>query len=89
MYNTGLQQVLAVWGVLRAGYGYVPIDWLTEAPRLRLLFTETRPLLAIGAAASTAADGGDGGGDTPALATVAAGFNIPYGSFPDGGCSGQ
>ena len=31
----------------------------------------------------------DGGGETPALATVAAEFNIPYASFPDGGCSGQ
>ena len=66
----GLAQVCAVWGVLMAGCGYVPIDAETQAARLRTLAKETKPSAVIGEA-----------GDTP-LATVAAELRLPMGTFP-------
>lgn len=72
----GLQQVCSVWGILRAGCGYVPIDASTEAPRLRMLFEETQPSAVIGDV-----------GATP-LAEVAVEFGIPSFSFPNGTAEG-
>jgi acyl-coenzyme A synthetase/AMP-(fatty) acid ligase len=65
----GLAQVVSVWGVLAAGLGYVPIDSETSAARLRVLLGETRPCAVIGEAGA-------------ALATVAAEFGAPMGTFP-------
>ena len=72
----GLQQVCAVWGVLAAGCGYVPIDAETEAPRLRTLCCETMPTVAIGAT-----------GPTP-LSHVAAQLDVPLATFWDGALHG-
>ena len=44
----GLAQVCAVWGVMAAGCGYVPIDAETQASRLRTLVQETDPSAIIG-----------------------------------------
>lgn len=68
----GLAQVCAVWGVLAAGCGYVPIDIDTQASRLRTLIRETEPSAVIGEPGNTA------------LAEVAAEFpGMPFGTFPD------
>lgn len=66
----GLAQVCAVWGVLMAGCGYVPIDAETQAARLRTLAKETQPSAVIGEV-----------GDTP-LAALAAELGLPMGTFP-------
>jgi non-ribosomal peptide synthetase component F len=71
----GLQQVCAVWGVLRAGCGYVPIDSETQMARLRILFKETSPSAVIGEVGAVVAD-------------IAAEFGIPFGSFPRGCAKG-
>ena len=68
----GLQQIIAVWSVLLSGCGYVPIDADTQAARLRMLFEETDPCLAIGEAGE------------PPLHEVAREFGRPFGCFPDG-----
>ena len=73
----GLQQVIAVWGTLRSGCGYVPIDANTHSARLRILFEETQPCLAIGEA-----------GDGIPLADVAAEFGVRVGTFPNGARAG-
>jgi acyl-coenzyme A synthetase/AMP-(fatty) acid ligase len=73
----GLQQVVAVWATLRSGCGYVPIDADTQAARLRVLFGETQPCLAIGEA----------GGATP-LAEVGAESGVAVGTFPHGARGG-
>ena len=67
----GLAQVCAVWGVMAAGCGYVPIDVDTQASRLRTLIQETEPSAVIGEPGSTA------------LSEVAAAFGLPMGTFPD------
>lgn len=67
----GLAQVCAVWGVMAAGCGYVPIDEHTQAPRLRTLVQETQPSAVIGEPGETA------------LAEVAAEFGLPIGTFKD------
>lgn len=68
----GLQQVIAVWGILRAGCGYVPLDADTQAPRLRLIFQEVDPTVAIGETGATA------------LRSVAGGLKVPLGTYPWG-----
>lgn len=50
----GLLQVCTVWGILRAGCGYVPIDSETHVVRLRMLISETSPTCVIGEANNTA-----------------------------------
>jgi acyl-CoA synthetase (AMP-forming)/AMP-acid ligase II len=66
----GLQQVCAVWGVLRAGCGYVPIDSETQSARLRILIKETAPSAVIGEAGAV-------------LSEIAAEFAIQFGTFPN------
>ncbi len=73
----GLQQVCAVWGVMAAGCGYVPIDVETEPSRLRTLAAETQPSAVIGEV-----------GKTP-LATVAAELGLPIGTFPSSVADGM
>ena len=68
----GLQQVVGVWGILRAGLGYVPIDAATAAPRLQMLFEECSPCVAIGEH-----------GPTP-VANVANACGVALGTFPSG-----
>lgn len=68
----GLQQVIAVWGVLRAGCGYVPLDADTQAPRLQIIFPEVDPTVAIGEAGATA------------LRAVAGELKVPLGTYPKG-----
>ena len=72
----GLQQVIAVWGVMAAGCGYVPIDSHTQAARLRVLVGETTPSAAVGEA-----------GETP-LRAVSAERGVPMGCFPTGARGG-
>ena len=71
----GLEQVLAVWAVLRAGCGYVPVDAATQAPRLRMLFEETSPVAVVGVPGGAAAE-------------VAAELGVPLAAFPEGGRGG-
>ncbi len=73
----GLQQVVAVWGTLRSGCAYVPIDADTQAARLRMLFEETSPCLAIGEADSA-----------KPVHEVAAAFGTRVGTFPGGARDG-
>ena len=72
----GLAQVCAVWGVMAAGCGYVPIDAETQASRLRTLVQETDPSAVIGEPGATA------------LAEVAAEFGLALGTFPDSVAAG-
>lgn len=72
----GIQQVIAAWGSLRAGCGYVPIDAETQTPRLRILFQEVQATVAIGEV------------DAVPIATVAPEFRTPLGTFPKGAAKG-
>ena len=71
----GLEQVLAVWSVMRSCCGYVPVDADTQASRLRMLFEETRPVAVIGLPAS-------------AVVEVALELGVPVLTFPDGARGG-
>ena len=77
----GLQQVVAVWGTLLSGCGYVPIDADTQAARLRILFEETHPCLAIGEAPQPCQP-------RTQLAVVAEEFGVALGTFVGGARAG-
>lgn len=68
----GLAQVVAVWTVLFACKGYVPVDSETKLPRLRRLFAETKPVACIGEAQATP------------IAAAAAEFGVPLLTFAKG-----
>ena len=68
----GLAQVVAVWAVLFACKGYVPVDSETKLPRLRRLFAETKPVACIGEVHATP------------IAEAAAEFGVPLLTFAKG-----
>ena len=72
----GLAQVVAVWAVLFACKGYVPVDSETKLPRLRRLFAETKPVACIGEVNATP------------IAEAAAEFGVPLLTFAKGVSAG-